>query len=165
MLINLNNNYNFFFKYANQYLECLNIKDTVKYIEIKSITKTDTKKEIKYLFKNKNNKTLFTFIHQAIKGKGTKNKAIPYVSENNKELKHTAIGTLSCISDSFYYFTDDLGFYFPDLTIDQAKYLDFIINNKEYICLLSNRLISNISNQIINTVTDFQKAITNMIKE
>lgn len=165
MIINLESNYDYFFKYANQYLECLNIKDTVKYIEIKSVVKTDIKKEVICLFKNKSNKILYTFIHQAIKGKGTKNKAIPYVLEDNKELKHKAIGTLSCIADSFYFFTEDLGFYFTDMDLEQIKYFEFIINNQNYICLLSNRLITCIINKITDKITDLQKTLINAIKE
>lgn len=165
MLINLERNYDYFFKYANQYLECLNIKDTVKYTEIKSVIKTGTEKEVTCLFKNKDNKVLYTFIHQSIKGKGTKSKAIPCIIEDNKELKYKAIGTLSCIADSFYFFTEDLGFYFTDMDLEQAKYFEFIINNQNYIRLLSNRLITHTVNEIINEITGLQKTLINAIKE
>lgn len=165
MLINLETNYNLFFKYANQYLECLGIKDTVKYVEIKSVIKTNTKKEVKCLFKDKNNKVLYTFIHQAIKGKGTKNKAIPFISKDNKELKHKAIGTLSCIADSFYFFTEDLGFNFTDMDSEQIKYFNFIINNQNFICLLSDRLIKHTINEITSKVINLQKTLTDIIED
>ena len=51
------------------------------------------------------------------------------------------------------------------MDLEQAKYFDFIINNENYIRLLSNRLIKHTVNRIIDEITDLQKTLINATKE